>query len=164
VHTGYYASSCVVGLFTRVRRIGILRTSPLRSSPKFTGSAPIIRQFSDAPDPARWHLLGRKRCPGWARQKMQSELPIRRWAGARSSRGGGAGPSRGAKSLSLAGDEQRRSRVRPPVQLALGRAWSEQERMTRRRSAGFTKVTAARARNKAIIANRTGALQHHVGR
>ena len=64
----------------------------------------------------------------------------------------------------FAGDEQRRSRVRPPVQLALGRAWSEQERMARRRSAGFTKITAARARNVAIITNRTGALQHHVGR
>jgi hypothetical protein len=64
----------------------------------------------------------------------------------------------------LAGDEQRCSRVRPPVQLALARAWSEQKRMARRRSAGFTKASATRARNAAIIANRTGALQHHVGR
>ena len=64
----------------------------------------------------------------------------------------------------FAGDEQRRSHVGPPGQLALGRAWSEQKRMARRRSAGFTKTSAARARNAAIIANRTGALQHHVGR
>jgi hypothetical protein len=68
------------------------------------------------------------------------------------------------RALLFAGDEQRCSRVRPPVQLALARAWSEQKRMARCRSAGFTKASATRARNSAIIANGTGALQHHVGR
>jgi hypothetical protein len=61
-------------------------------------------------------------------------------------------------------DEQRRSRVLQPIQLTLAPARSEQKRMARRCSVWLTKTSATRARNAAIIADRTGALQHHVGR